>query len=111
MNAPAILPIPLPAGWLDADGYFARPEDWTPEIAARIALAEGIARLTPKHWEIIDRVRNKYQRLGALPVMRLVCRAAALERHRAHTLFGGCRSLWRVAGLPNPGPEAHSYMN
>jgi hypothetical protein len=43
--------------------------------------------------------------------MRLVCRAAGLDRHKAHKLFSGCRSLWRVAGLPNPGEEAKSYMD
>jgi len=26
-------------------------------------------------------------------------------------LFGGCRSAWRLAGLPNPGEEALSYMS
>jgi hypothetical protein len=42
--------------------------------------------------------------------MRLICRAAGLDRHKAHKLFGSCRNLWRVAGLPNPGEEAKSYM-
>jgi hypothetical protein len=26
-------------------------------------------------------------------------------------LFSDCRSLWRIAGLPNPGEEAKAYMN
>ena len=26
-------------------------------------------------------------------------------------VIGQCRNLWQVAGLPNPGEEALSYMN
>lgn len=101
----------LPSDWFDAEGYFAHPERWDRQVAIRIAQAEGMVHLTAKHWEVIDHVRGKYFQLGALPVMRLVCRACGLDRHKAHKLFGSCRSLWRVAGLPNPGEEAHAYMN
>lgn len=94
----------------DLDGYYAEPHLWNRGVAAGIARAEGIAQLTAKHWEVIDHVRGKYFSLGALPVMRLVCRANGLDRHKAHKLFGSCKSLWRVAGLPHPGEEANAYM-
>lgn len=97
--------------WFDRDGFFAEPHLWNRQVARRIAAAEGIAALTGKHWEVIDHVRGHYFLNGSLPVMRLVCRAAGLDRHKAHMLFGRCRSLWRVAGLPNPGEEANAYMN
>lgn len=97
--------------WFDADGFFAEPHLWEPQVAVRIALEEGIPVLTPKHWEVIDYVRSHYFALGSLPVMRLVCRATGLDRHKAHKLFSSCKILWRVAGLPNPGGEASAYMN
>jgi len=28
-----------------------------------------------------------------------------------HQLFSSCKTLWLIAGLPNPGEEAKSYMN
>ena len=34
-----------------------------------------------------------------------------LDPRQAHHLFSSCRSLWRIAGLPNPGEEAKAYMN
>ena len=77
----------LPADWFDAAGYFARPDLWGRQVAARIALAEGILLLTAKHWEVIDHVRGKYFQLGALPVMRMVRRACGLDHHKAHKLF------------------------
>jgi dissimilatory sulfite reductase related protein len=95
----------------DEDGFVADAEHWTADLAEDIAGSEGVAELTAKHWEIIHLVRHRYFTLGALPVMRLVCRAAHLDPLTAHRLFSSCRSLWRIAGLPNPGEEAKAYMN
>jgi tRNA 2-thiouridine synthesizing protein E len=95
----------------DGDGFLAEPENWTPSLAERIARQEGISDLTAKHWEVIRHVRERYFAIGALPVMRLVCRAVGLDPSKAHKLFSSCRSLWVIAGLPNPGAEARSYMN
>lgn len=101
----------LPAHAFDADGFLAEPDGWSPAVAETIARLEGIEALTAKHWEVIDLVRDRYHATGALPVMRLICRAAGLERENAHRLFSSCRSLWRIAGLPNPGEEAKTYMS
>lgn len=94
----------------DVDGFLAEADIWTADLAQELARQAGIAELTAKHWEIIAIVRNGYFSIGALPVMRLVCRAAGLERNQAHQLFSSCTDLWRIAGLPNPGEEAKSYM-
>jgi TusE/DsrC/DsvC family sulfur relay protein len=96
--------------WFDIDGFLVQPDHWNYEIAQRIADAEGMDLLTPKQWEIINYVRGRFFLNGSLPVMRVVCRAAGLDRQKAHKLFGSCRCLWRVAGLPNPGEEAKAYM-
>ncbi len=96
---------------LDDDGFLADPDLWTPVWAADIAEEAGIDELTATHWRVIHLVRERFFSIGALPVMRLVCRAAGLDREHAHRLFSNCRSLWRIAGLPNPGEEAKAYMN
>jgi tRNA 2-thiouridine synthesizing protein E len=95
----------------DADGFLVDVGAWTPRLAENLASQAGMPTLTAKHWEVIGLVRDRYFTLGALPVMRLVCRAAGLDPHKAHQLFSSCRSLWRIAGLPNPGEEAKAYMN
>ncbi len=97
--------------WFDIDGFLVEPDRWDYDLAQRIADSERMDLLTPKHWEVINYVRQKFFLNGSLPVMRLVCRAAGLDRHKAHKLFGSCRTLWRVAGLPNPGEEAKAYMD
>jgi tRNA 2-thiouridine synthesizing protein E len=95
----------------DEDGFLSDPAHWTPALAEELAQEAGIAELGAKHWQVIDFVRERYFTIGALPVMRLVCRASGLDPNSAHKLFSSCRSLWRIAGLPNPGEEAKSYMN
>jgi TusE/DsrC/DsvC family sulfur relay protein len=100
-----------PAVAFDADGFVAEPGAWTPAVADAIARLEGLPTLSAKHWEVIDLVRGRYYGTGALPVMRLICRAAGIDPRNAHRLFNSCRSLWRIAGLPNPGEEAKTYMN
>ena len=100
----------LPA-WFDRDGFLEDGKRWTPALAEQIAAAEGVAALGAKHWEVIRLVRERHFAIGALPVMRLICRAAGIDPGRAHHLFPSCRSLWRIAGLPDPGEEARAYMN
>lgn len=99
------------AASFDIDGFLAESDRWTADLAEHLARQAGIAELTAKHWQLIGIVREGYFSIGALPVMRLVCRAAGLERSGAHELFSSCGSLWRIAGLPNPGEEAKAYMH
>jgi TusE/DsrC/DsvC family sulfur relay protein len=99
------------AAWFDQDGFLSEPGNWSPALAEDLARQAGVEELSAKHWEVIHRVRERYFTVGALPVMRLVCRAVGLDPKAAHHLFSSCKSLWRIAGLPNPGEEAKSYMN
>ena len=94
----------------DEDGFLTDPHVWNEETARWIAQADGLATLTEDHWQIIHYLRDHYLKFGSLPVARLVCRANGLQRDSIHTLFNGCREAWRIAGLPNPGEEAKSYM-
>lgn len=96
---------------LDADGFLIDTLDWSPELAKSFALGDGIDSLEAIHWKVIHLVRDRYFSLGALPVMRLVCRAAGLDPRQAHHVFSSCRSLWRIAGLPKPDDEVSAYMN
>lgn len=97
--------------WFDEDGFLTDSDHWTPGLAERLAREAGIQRLSAKQWEVIHFVRGRYFSIGALPVMRLVCRAVGLDPSQGHRLFSSCRDLWLIAGLPNPGEEARSYMN
>lgn len=95
---------------LDVEGYLLDPLDWDRGFTERRAREAGI-ELNDKHWHLIEHIRDKYLRLGALPPMRTVCKAVGFDKHELKQQFGSCLKLWKMAGLPNPGEEARAYMN
>lgn len=95
----------------DEDGFLLDPLYWTREMAQQIAEINEIGTLTEPHWKIISYLRDYYQRFGAMPMMRRLCRAQKLQAIEVKTLFPSCLNAWRVAGLPNPGEEAKAYMS
>jgi dissimilatory sulfite reductase related protein len=95
---------------LDEDGYLVDPVDWTQSFTVLRAEEAGI-ELAHQHWHLIEIIRDKYLRLGALPPMRSVCKSVGLDKRELKQQFGSCLTLWKMAGLPNPGPEAVAYMN
>lgn len=102
--------IPQNSVLLDEQGYLMDPADWTPSFTERKA-REANVELNNKHWQLIEMIRDKYLRLGALPPMRTICKAAGFDKHELKQQFGSCLRLWKIAGLPNPGEEARAYMN
>lgn len=102
-------------GWsdlpLDEDGFILQPQQWNREIAQQLAHDIGLGQLDSTQWRIIDYVRDRYLRIGGLPPMRSLCRRLGVERSAVKATFGGCRPLWQIAGLPNPGPEALAYLD
>ena len=94
----------------DEDGFLADPHTWNREVASWIAREDGIAELTGAHWRIIFYLREYHTKFGCVPLMRLVCRANEIRREDIKTLFGSCRQVWRISGLPDPGEEAKTYM-
>jgi tRNA 2-thiouridine synthesizing protein E len=95
----------------DEDGFLQDTHAWTKDVSRQIAQMDGRGSLSPDHWAIILYLRGHYLATGELPVMRHVCRICHVDKDAVPRLFGSCREAWRIAGLPNPGEEAKSYMN
>lgn len=95
----------------DEDGLLRDPQRWNEAVAGEIARDLGIGELTDDHWQVIRALREYYAQFGVAPAMIRVCR----QHHRGldwvHGLFQSCLNAWRVAGLPNPGEEAKSYLS
>jgi tRNA 2-thiouridine synthesizing protein E len=94
----------------DEDGFLINPSAWTRDTARTLAEQDGVGPLGADHWAIIFYLREHHLANGSLPVMSHVCRTMHLGKYAVDRLFGGCRMAWRIAGLPNPGEEAKSYM-
>ena len=96
---------------LDEDGLLIDPAIWDESIAREIAKQLGIDELSEDHWQAIRALRQYYLEFGVAPAMNNICRSQGKDRHWVHDLFQSCLNAWRVAGLPNPGEEAKSYMS
>ncbi len=99
-----------PVHLLDDEGFLLDADQWTAAFS-ELRAAEINVELDHRHWALIKLIRDKYLRLGALPLMRNVCKAAGFEKSELKHQFGSCLTLWKIAGLPNPGEEAKTYMN
>jgi tRNA 2-thiouridine synthesizing protein E len=109
-HTPSALHYP-PGHAMDEEGFLIDPDQWTRELAEQLAEAAEVTPLSEAHWGIIEYLRDKYLTVGALPPLRHICRRNGRGRHEIKHLFGGCRQLWQIAGLPNPGEEAKTYMD
>ena len=96
---------------LDENDLLKNPDTWTESVARELAIHDGLVELTEDHWQIIHSLRGHYAKFNAVPAMNLVCRAHGRDWHWAQTLFPTCLSAWRIAGLPDPGEEAKSYLS
>ena len=83
---------------------------WNEKLAQQIASEDGLGELTEAHWKVIHTLRDHFIQYGAMPPMRLACGVNDLDPHCGETLFHGTHEAWHVAGLPDPGSEAMSYM-
>ena len=96
---------------LDEEGYLIDPLDWSRSFTERRAREAGI-ELKGQTLALRSRLSaTKYLRLGALPPMRSVCKAVGFDKQELKQQFGNCLTLWKIAGLPNPGEEAKAYMS
>ena len=95
---------------LDDDGLVKDFSRWTEGLALQLAREEGIASLSERHWRLIGALRSEYEKLSGPPSIRSVCHHSGIDRKEVNALFGYCLVAWRVAGLPNPGQEARSYL-
>ncbi len=100
-----------PPPLFDGSGYLIDHLSWSEQLARDLAQQEGVGELSEQHWQVLRHIRERYLSLGALPNMRQVCRATGIPRWKVHNLFGSCLSIWRIAGLPDPGEEAKAYLS
>lgn len=89
---------------VNAEGFFERPEQWTPEIAAEVARADGIETLTDRHWQVIDFMRREFAEKGAGPTVRMLGKASGVGVKELYELFpkGPAKTAARIAGIPKP---------
>lgn len=91
----------------DADGYLLEP-DYSEEVVSVIATAENV-ELTPKHWRIINYMRDQYREHGHTPNFRNMLKDVQefwpeADSKSLYDLFptGPAKQGAKIAGLPQP---------
>lgn len=95
----------------DEEGFLAEAESWNKSVANWLAQLEGIDRLNEQQWEFVTTLRQYYFTFHRLPQFRRICHMHQMGNNCASELFNNHGiEAWRIAGLPDPGEEAKSYM-
>jgi tRNA 2-thiouridine synthesizing protein E len=88
---------------VDAEGFLTDPAQWSEEIAADIAAANGI-ELTDRHWQVVHFMRETYLRDGQAPTIRTLGKASGVPIKELYQLFpkGPAKLAAKVGGIPKP---------
>jgi len=94
----------------DDHGFLIDPDLWDRDLALRIADQLGIGELGRSHWAVIHYLRENYLEDAAPPWDGDVCEELDLVEDCVKRLFGGSIEACKVAGLPDPGEQARTFM-
>ncbi len=86
----------------DAFGFLIDPEDWDENFAIHRAYELNMMNyLTPKHWDIIYFLRNRYHETGSVPTVYETCEGCKLNLDELEELFptGYHRGAVNISGL------------
>jgi len=88
----------------DAEGFLVRPEQWSRELALEIARENGIPELTPRHWQVVEFMRESYLTTGAAPSIRALGKESGVPVKELYSLFpkGPAKLAAKIGGIPKP---------
>ena len=89
---------------IDEDGFIQEPSKWSEQVAAALAATEGVSELTERHWQLINYLRDYYQKFGSAPMIRKMCKEVGMKLGEVYELFptGPAKGACKAAGLPKP---------
>jgi tRNA 2-thiouridine synthesizing protein E len=94
----------------DPDGFLIDPAMWSESLADQVALNDGLGQLSESQLALLRTLRREFARHGSVTALSHICHLAGQDADCMQHLFPGAREAWRVAGLPNPGEEAKTYL-
>jgi tRNA 2-thiouridine synthesizing protein E len=88
----------------DAEGFLTDHTQWNEDVARAIAAEEGIAELTPRHWDVLRYMRQQFLATGSGPSIRNMKNAGGIPTKELYELFpvGPAKKAARIAGIPKP---------
>ena len=88
----------------DPEGFLTDPGQWNEDVAVAIAHEAGIAELTPRHWLVVNYMRDTYLATGEAPSIRTLGKESGVQIKELYTLFpkGPAKLAAKIGGIPKP---------
>jgi len=95
---------------LDDDGYLVDLEQWNKEVAEILAKEDDL-ELTEAHWEVINFLRDYYEKYQIAPMIKILVKeiGKVMGPEKGNTKYlyelypaGPAKQACRYAGLPKP---------
>ena len=89
---------------VDAEGFLVHAEEWNEQLAAEIARDSGIPELTPRHWLVVNFMRDRFLATGTAPSIRALGKESGVPVKELYQLFpkGPAKLAARIGGIPKP---------
>jgi tRNA 2-thiouridine synthesizing protein E len=89
---------------VDAEGFLVHAEEWNEQLAAEIARDSGIPDLTPRHWLVVNFMRDRFLATGTAPSIRALGKESGVPVKELYQLFpkGPAKLAARIGGIPKP---------
>ena len=102
-NKPAVTAAVIDGVAFTAEGHLVDPKQWTPELGAKLAAAQGVA-MTEAHWAIVRFARADFESSGVAPNIRRMTQGASVQTKDLYALFpkAPARTIAKIAGIPKP---------
>ncbi len=88
----------------DPEGFLTDPGQWNENVAETIAHEAGIAELTPRHWLVVNYMRDTYLATGEAPSIRTLGKESGVQIKELYVLFpkGPAKLAAKIGGIPKP---------
>jgi tRNA 2-thiouridine synthesizing protein E len=89
---------------VDLEGFLTDPAQWNEAIAEEIARENGIPELTPRHWQVVRFMRERFLTTGAAPTIRSLGKESGVPVKELYELFpkGPAKLAAKIGGIPKP---------
>lgn len=88
----------------DDEGFMTDHTQWSPELAAELAKAQGLDGLTERHFMVIDFMRKTFIETGSGPTIRRLTKQSGVPTKELYALFPGApaKKAALIAGIKKP---------
>ncbi|MCY7301958.1 MAG: TusE/DsrC/DsvC family sulfur relay protein [Thermoleophilia bacterium] len=88
----------------DPEGFLTDPAQWNENVAETIANEAGITELSPRHWLIVNYMRDTYLSTGQAPSIRALGKESGVQIKELYVLFpkGPAKLAAKIGGIPKP---------